>query len=100
MFASIFKINVLREEVLDNHNIVFQQGFGGDGMECRPAVPCSENPNVCDENAECLRIERPIRPSNDGISGPQEFGCKCKNGFLGDGYSCSGDKPFIKFISL
>ena len=78
---------------------VFKQGFQGDGIECQPAVPCSDNPNVCDENAECLRIERPrLRQSSGEDRNQEEFGCKCKNGYLGDGYSCDGNKSFLRFI--
>ena len=71
---------------------MFQQGFEGDGIICQPAVPCSENPNVCDENAECLPVERrhPHNPSRLQIRNEQnsEFVCKCGNGFHGDGYLC------------
>ena len=38
---------------------------------------CSEESDPCDENADCI--------NNDG-----SYSCTCKQGFTGDGVSCSG----------
>ena len=72
----------------------FKKGFEGDGTVCEPAVPCSENPNVCAENAKCLPIERRHvqRPSRRRLDNQvlPEHACKCKTGFHGDGFVCEG----------
>ena len=64
---------------------------------CQPAVPCRQNPNVCDDNAQCLpfeikphhRTSTPLR--NQQTHDADGFACKCKDGFLGDGFDCESN---------
>ena len=58
------------------------KGFEGDGYTCKLTVPCWKNPGVCDPNAECVQLP--------GKQRQPEYGCKCNDGFIGDGFSCQG----------
>ena len=66
------------------------QGFEGDGYLCKLTVSCRQNPAVCDPNAECAQLPSKQRQP---LRQPQqpEFGCKCREGFAGDGFTCEGN---------
>lgn len=64
-------------------------GFQGNGeTSCLPIQQsCRENPALCDQNADCLQI-----PSSDlgpTVAAVEEFVCRCRLGFEGDGHTCS-----------
>lgn len=46
---------------------------------------CSEDSDPCDENADCA--------NSDG-----SYSCTCKQGFTGDGVSCSGMHALLHFV--
>ena len=47
---------------------------------------CSRNTDNCHENADCL-------------NNPGSYTCHCKPGFTGNGTSCSGKQPSIKYFT-
>ena len=44
-------------------------------MACVDIDECATNANICDKNAECF----------NQLGG---YGCRCRNGFYGNGYTC------------
>ncbi|XP_041370708.1 tenascin-like [Gigantopelta aegis] len=63
--------------VCKGNRCVCNYGFIGDGTYCQAMAnnKCAYNGHVCDSNAECVK---------EGTS----YKCKCKGGFIGNGYKC------------
>ena len=53
-----------------------QEGFEGDGFECRDTDECAAGTSTCSEHATCTNV--------DG-----GYACACNDGFEGDGETCS-----------
>ena len=70
-------------------------GFRGDGeTTCLPvALSCRENPALCDRNADCLPVSRGATsaptPAAAAGGGEEDYACRCRVGFRGDGRSCT-----------
>jgi nidogen (entactin) len=60
----------------------FMQGFTGSGTTCRPLESCVDNESICHANALCAW-------NTEGY-----YGCRCREGFRGDGYQCQGKIGF------
>ena len=65
---------------LNEINLFFPlQGFTGSGTTCRPLESCVDNESICHANALCAW-------NTEGY-----YGCRCREGFRGDGYQCQGN---------
>lgn len=57
-------------------------------MSCRPLESCVDNESICHSKAVCAW-------NTEGY-----YGCRCREGYKGDGYQCQGKFQIIYFLNI